>query len=119
MNNKGEISSFETQMEPAVKEILFTRLPPAFELTKNDLQPYLGEYELSGMVVKFYIQGENTLKLTVPGQPEYEMIPIRKHEFEFKTPKGFSIKFEVDDRNEATAVTFYQPNGIFTAKRKK
>ena len=119
MNNKGEISSFETQMEPAVKEILFTRLPPAIALTKNDLQPYLGEFELSGMVVKFYVRGENTLMLTVPGQPEYEMIPTKKHEFEFKTPKGFSIKFEMNDKNEAPAVTFYQPNGIFTAKRKK
>ncbi|HEX6179620.1 MAG TPA: serine hydrolase [Chitinophagaceae bacterium] len=119
MNNKGEISSFETQMEPAVKEILFTKLPPAIALTKNDLQPYLGEFELSGMVVKFYVRGENTLMLTVPGQPEYEMIPTKKHEFEFKTPKGFSIKFEMNDKNEAPSVTFYQPNGIFTAKRKK
>ena len=119
MNNKGEISSFETQMEPAVKEILFTRLPPAIQLTKTDLQPYLGEFELSGMIVKFYLRGENTLMLTVPGQPDYEMIPTKKHEFEFKTPKGFSIKFEIDDKNEATSVTFYQPNGIFTAKRKK
>ena len=67
MNNKGEITSFETQMEPTVKEILFTKLPPAIAVTKNDLQPYLGEYELQGMVVKFFIRGENTLMASVPG----------------------------------------------------
>ncbi|HYF29676.1 MAG TPA: serine hydrolase [Chitinophagaceae bacterium] len=118
IDNKGDISSFETKMEAAVKEIVFTRVPPTIALTKNDLQPYLGEYELEGLVVKVYLKGENTLMVLVPGQPDYEMVPTKKHEFDFKTLKGFSIKFEVNEKNEVTAASFVQPNGTFTAKRK-
>lgn len=117
-NNKGEIASFETQMEPAVKDIVFTKQPPVIPLTKNDLQMYLGEYELQGVVVKVYLRGENTLMVLVPGQPDYEMTPTKKHEFDFKALKGYSIKFDVNDKNEVTAVSFIQPNGTFMAKKK-
>jgi len=117
-NTKGEIYAFETPMEPSVKEITFTRVAPKMALTKQDLQMYLGEYELTGTVVKIYLRGENTLMLLVPGQPDYEMIPTKKHEFDFKALKGFSVKFEVNDKNQTTAAIFTQPNGVFTAKKK-
>jgi CubicO group peptidase (beta-lactamase class C family) len=118
-NNKGDIGSFETQMDATVKDITFTRVPPAIELTKNELQQYVGEYELSGMVAKVYIRGENTLMILVPGQPDYEMVPTKKHEFDFKALKGFSVKFKLNDKNEVTAADFIQPNGTFTATKKK
>jgi CubicO group peptidase (beta-lactamase class C family) len=118
-NNRGEIASFETQMDASVKDIVFTRLPPAITVTKSDLQPYLGEYELSGMVAKVYIRGENTLMVVVPGQPDYELTPVKKHEFKFKALDGFSIKFEANDKGEIIAASFHQPNGIFRATRKK
>jgi CubicO group peptidase (beta-lactamase class C family) len=118
-NNKGEIGSFETQMDAAVKDITFTRVPPALELTKTELQQYVGDYELSGVTAKIYIRGENTLMLLVPGQPDYEMVPTKKHEFDFKTLKGFSVKFKVNDKNEVTSADFIQPNGTFIATKKK
>lgn len=119
MDNKGDISSFETPMEPTVKDILFTRMPPVMAVTKNDLQPYLGEYELDGMTVKIYIRGENTLMVLVPGQPDYELVPTKKHNFDFKAMKGFSVRFDVDEKGVATGVSFVQPNGTFSGKRKK
>ncbi|HEY0680598.1 MAG TPA: serine hydrolase [Chitinophagaceae bacterium] len=118
-NNKGEIGSIETQMEPAVKDIVFTRLPPAIELTKSDIQQYVGDYELQGVIAKVYIRGENTLMLLVPGQPDYELVATKKHEFDIKAVKGFSLRFEANDKNEITGVNFIQPNGTFKATRKK
>ena len=54
----------------------------------------------------------------VPGQPDYELVPTKLHEFDFKILKGFSVKFDVNDKNESTQLSFIQPNGTFKAKRK-
>jgi CubicO group peptidase (beta-lactamase class C family) len=118
-NNKGEVITIETQMEPTVKDIVFTKLPATIKIEKNELQKYTGEYELDKVTVKVFIKGENTLMVFVPGQPEYELVPTKKDEFDFKTLKGFSVKFEVNDKGEIAAVNFVQPNGIFKATRKK
>lgn len=118
-NNTGEISAFEIQMDASVKDIVFTRIQPAIAINKNDLQQYLGEYELEGMVAKVYIRGENTLMIVVPGQPDYEMVPTKKHEFNLKSMDGFSVRFEANDKGEIIAASFHQPNGIFRAIKKK
>jgi CubicO group peptidase (beta-lactamase class C family) len=118
-NDLGEISSFETQMEAAVKDIVFTRLSADKELKKSDLEKYVGEYELGGMRVKIFIRGEKTLMLFVPGQPEYELVPANKHAFDIKVLKGYSLRFEVTDKNEVPAVSFIQPDGTYKATRKK
>ncbi len=118
-NNKGEVATLETQMEATVKDIVFTKLPPSIKVEKNELQKYTGEYELDKVTVKVYIKGDNTLMVMVPGQPDYELVPTKKDEFDFKTPKGFSVKFEMNEKNEATSVSFIQPNGTFNATRKK
>jgi CubicO group peptidase (beta-lactamase class C family) len=118
INNKGEIGSFETQMDASVKDITFTRVPPALALTKNDLQQYVGEYELGGVMAKVYIRGENTLMVLVQGQPDYEMVPTKKHEFDLKTMQGFSVRFELNDKGQVVAASFVQPNGTFRAVKK-
>ena len=119
INNKGDIASIETQMEPAVKDIVFTKLPPVIKLEKTDLQKYTGEYQLNNVVVKVYIKGDNTLMVLVPGQPDYELVPTKKDEFDFKTLQGFSLKFEVNEKNEVASLSFVQPNGVFKATKRK
>jgi hypothetical protein len=45
------------------------------------------------------IRGGNTLILTIPGQPDYELVPVRNNEFNFKNLTGFSVKFnEVSEK---------------------
>jgi CubicO group peptidase (beta-lactamase class C family) len=117
--DKGEISSFETELEPAVKDISFEKLPPTMKVQKADLQKYTGDYNLEGTTVKVYIRGENTLMVLVPGQPDYELSPTKKDEFDLKILKGYSVKFEVTEKNEVLSLSFIQPNGIFKATKKK
>lgn len=118
IDNKGDIISFETAMEAGVKDIVFSKLPPSIKVTKESLEKYVGEYQLPGAIAKVYIRGENTLMVLVPGQPDYELVPTKLHEFDFKILKGFSVKFDVNDKNESTQLSFIQPNGTFKAKRK-
>jgi hypothetical protein len=115
----GKISSLEAQLEPSVKDIVFEKLTPSVKVNKDDLQKYVGDYDLNGVTVKVYIRGENTLMVLVPGQPDYELAPTQKDAFDLKTVKGYSVRFEVTDKNEVTSISFIQPNGTFKATKKK
>ena len=115
---KGEIESLQAGIEPAVKDITFNRLSSTIAVSKNQLDQYVGEYVLGQMTAKIYIRGDSTLMLLVPGQPDYELIPTKTHEFELKGIKGFSVRFDVSGL-KAEAIHFIQPNGIFKATRKQ
>ena len=115
-DEKGSIASLEIKMEPSVKDIVFERLSPT--INKNELQKYVGNYDLNGSNVKVYIKGDNTLMVLLTDQPDYELVPVKKDEFDLKILKGYSVRFEVNEKNEVLSLTFVQPNGNFKAKRK-
>ncbi|UCC41328.1 MAG: serine hydrolase [Candidatus Aminicenantes bacterium] len=116
---KGNIHSLAIKLERAVKEIVFTRMPPKKMKEKSFLEKFAGEYELEGTTVKIHLKGKDTLFLSVPGQPEYELIPYRGTEFYLKNLDGFSIEFILDESGAVTEAKVVQPNGTLTAKKKK
>ncbi|MFN3841292.1 MAG: serine hydrolase [Cyclobacteriaceae bacterium] len=117
-NETGDISSLTAKLEPATDPIEFKRTPRALAVDKQTLQTYAGEYELAGVVAKFYLKDDGTtLYLFVPGQPEYELLATDKHAFVIKNLDGFKIKF-TEANGKITEATFIQPNGTFVAKRK-
>jgi len=119
MNTNGDITSVDITLDASVKPISFVKTPKAQELSKDSLQKYVGEYELSGLALKVFIKNEKTLALTIPGQPEYELVPVDKNKFSIKTLNGFTIQFNMNDKNEVTELLSIQPNGTFKAIRKK
>lgn len=117
-NLKGEIESFNfVGIESSVEEIIFKRQVAEVKMAQNELQQYVGEYNLSGLTTKVYLRDDNMLMLHVPGQPDYETISIGNHEFKLKIAEGYSIRFEMDGDGKASAVFFIQPNGTFKAER--
>ncbi|MCC6462916.1 MAG: serine hydrolase [Saprospiraceae bacterium] len=117
---KGDVTQLHAiGLEPSVDEILFVKKATAVAVGKNELEKYCAEYELAGMVCKIYLRPDNTLMVFVPGQPDYETIPVGNHEFNLKAIDGYSVRFEMDAAGAATAVNFIQPNGTFKAVRKK
>lgn len=117
-NVAGDISSMSAQIEPALSDpIIFDRTPNTIDLDAETLERYVGLYELMGTEIKTYIKDENVLYVFVPGQPEYELLAVEEHLFNFKIVDGFKVKFTEED-GKITALTFIQPNGNFTAKRK-
>ncbi|MBX2894121.1 MAG: serine hydrolase [Cyclobacteriaceae bacterium] len=115
-NEVGEISKVAIKIEPTLAALEFKRTPIKVDISKEALALYAGEFELGGIVVKFFVKN-TTLHLTVPGQPEYELVPTGKHKFMIKGLEGFRIDFVGTNGSFAEAV-FNQPNGVFKAKRK-
>ncbi len=115
----GNITSFAfVGIQEGLKEdIVFERQTPAVEISKDDLQKYLGEYAMGNVAARVYVRHDGALMILVPGQPDYETTPIGNHEFKLKALDGYSIRFEMEG-DKAIAVYFIQPNGTFKAMKK-
>ncbi|MBN4085134.1 serine hydrolase [Flavobacteriaceae bacterium AH-315-B10] len=119
-NNAGEISGMKSKIEPALTEpIEFKRKPNTIDVDIKTLEKYIGEFEMSGTIIKFYIKNEDILYLFVAGQPKYELLPTAKHKFALKILDGFKLEFFEDDKGAINEVLMIQPNGSFKAKRKE
>jgi len=119
MNANGDLTSFDIGLEPTLKPISFTKSPKPKAISIDSLQKYVGDYELSSIILKVSIKNNKTLTLFVPGQPEYELVPVDKNKFSIKSLTGFTVQFNANDKNEITEMLSIQPNGTFKAKRKK
>lgn len=117
-NEMGKIEGLLMPLEPSLKPLEFTYKPKAKAIGKEELEKYVGEWEMAGMTAKTYLKND-MLHLFVEGQPEYELQPAGNHTFLLKIVKGFSLKFDVNEKGEVPGVSFIQPNGTFKATRKK
>jgi CubicO group peptidase (beta-lactamase class C family) len=118
MDIKGNIVTVSVPFEPTVKEIVFTLLPEKKLTEQSFLVKLCGSYELQGQLLTIQIRGENTLVVTLPGQPPMELVPYKGTEFNIKGVPGYSVEFKQDAAGVVTEVIFHQPNGTFTAKKK-
>lgn len=114
--NDGKINAVSMELGEPDKPTVFERQSIKVELSSDDLSKYVGDYDLEGITVKIYLK-EKTLMVLVQGQPDYETISVGNDTFDLAIAKGYSVKFTVEN-GSSKAVTFIQPNGNFTAKRK-
>ncbi len=117
-DNKGNISSLSVQLEDSVEAIVFTKMPEKKMKERSFLEKFVGEYVLGEMTVTVTLRGKNNLILTVPGQPQYELVPYKGTEFNLKNLTGYSVEFVVNEAGKVTEAKVTQPNGVFTAKKK-
>ena len=118
-NSRGDIDQVSAPLEPMVSEIVFMRKPGSEMRNPIFLSQFVGEYESAGQISKFELKGDSVLTLTIPGQPVYELIPYKGTEFNIKGLSGFSLEFKQEKDKKVSGVIFKQPNGVFTAVRKK
>lgn len=120
LDRKGDIEKLTIPLEAGVKDIEFTKEAKAIEVSKSELNKFVGDYELApGVIAKFYIKGEKTLFAFLEGQPEYELVPVDKNKFDLKILKGYSVQFEENSNGMILSCSFIQPNGTFKATKKK
>ena len=119
MNAAGDMESLSVPFEPSLKPMLFTKTLRPKEISRDSLQKYVGDYDLSSIIIKIFIKGDKTLTLSVPGQPEYELVAVDKDKFSIKTLNGYIVRFDADEKGNITDLLSIQPNGTFKATRKK
>jgi hypothetical protein len=114
----GRVSVLEAQMESTLEEIVFKKKPSARLFDPAFLTKFTGRYSLLDQVFTVSLKG-SSLKLVIPGQPEYDLVPGLEDEFTLKQAKVVSFRFKTDATGEVVALEAIQPNGIFEAKRIK
>jgi len=112
-NLAGEIESLGIPFESTLKDITFIKLGDRSMTQKTFLQPLTGDYQRGPLLAAISLKGDSALTLTLPGQPVYNLVPLHGTKFNIKELNGYSVEFKGDD------LVFYQPNGTFSATRKK
>ncbi len=115
----GHIASLSLQLEPAVKEIVFTRLGDKTMRERSFLEPLAGEYEFQGITIKVILKREDTLSLQIPNQPELELEPYRGYEFRIKNIPNYSVEFVKDEAGKIVEAILKQPKAIVRAQKKR
>lgn len=114
----GRVEGLAIPMEPVVKDIVFTRLPDRALRERGFLQTLTGDYELGPLTVSVYVRGENTLMMSIPGQPVRELEPMSGTTFAVKGLSGYTVEFKKDAAGRVAEAVFHQPTGDSVAKRK-
>jgi CubicO group peptidase (beta-lactamase class C family) len=114
---RGDIASLAIPLEPTVPDILFTRRPSATLTDPAVLSRFTGTYEVMGLPMTVALKGERTLQVTLPGQPDFELEPVKGTEFRLKGLSGFAVEFKADESGTITEAVVTQPNAVFVAKR--
>jgi hypothetical protein len=81
------------------------------------LARFAGTYELMGLPLIVALKGERSLRVSWPGDPDYELEPIKGTEFRVKKLSGFSVEFVLDEAGTVVEALVTQPDGVFTARR--
>jgi hypothetical protein len=114
---RGDVASLTIPLEPTVPDIVFLRRPSADLTEPTFLNRFTGTYEVMGMPVTVALKGERTLQVSLPGQPDFELEPVKGTEFRLKGLSGFAVEFKVDESGEVAEALLTQPNGVFTARK--
>lgn len=87
------------------------------QISENELKKFEGVYRFApGTEMKVYLI-DSTLRATLPGQPEYNLLPSGGNIFQLKELPGYKMIFNVDTNKKIISVTSSQPNGDFTAQK--
>ena len=114
-NDLGEIATTSMKIEVALDEsIKFKRTPKTTDVDVVLLKEYSGKYELSAMKLTIRSDESSNLFLTVPGQPEYTLLPTSDTVFVLKGLDGYKVEFKKGDDGKIN-MSLIQPNGTFTA----
>jgi CubicO group peptidase (beta-lactamase class C family) len=112
-NLGGDIDSLAIPFESTLKSIEFAKLGDRSMTETTFLRPLTGQYLRGPLTASVALSGEHALTLSLPGQPVYNLVPVRGTKFNIKELNGYSVEFKGDE------LVFYQPSGTFSAQRKK
>src|SRR6185436_8361253 len=113
----GDIAAVTVNFESAVDPILFKRQIDSRLFDTNYLARFVGEFEYAGFTLTISLAGAG-LKLTIPKEPQHELVPKLDGSFAVKDHSTFVLKFVSDSDNHVTGVQVQRRGGVVLAPRK-
>jgi hypothetical protein len=113
----GYIASVAVNLESAVEPIVFKRQIDSRLSDTNYLARFVGEFEYAGHTLTISLAGAG-LRLTIPKEPQHELVPRLDGSFAIKDHSHLILKFVTDADNHVTGVQVQRPSGVVLAPRK-
>jgi CubicO group peptidase (beta-lactamase class C family) len=113
----GRVAELVVALEAAADPIVFKKKPEARYSDPAFLKPFTGVYQLVNQTITVGLKG-SVLTASLPGQPEYELVPDLGGEFTLKQVKVITVRFLMDAKGAVTGLEFIQPGGVYEAKKK-
>ena len=113
----GYIAGVTVNFEPAVEPILFKRQIDARLSDTNYLARFVGEFDYAGHTLTISLTGAG-LKLTIPKEPQHELVPRLDGSFALKGHSHLILKFVTDAEDHVTGVQVQRRSGVVLAPRK-
>jgi hypothetical protein len=114
----GHVSGLSVLLEPAVAPIVFAHQVPSPAADPAFAAAAPGQYAVAGTTVTVSLRS-GVLYALVPGQPEYELVPVGGFEFSLKGLAGYSLRFEFDAKaDRITKAYLIQPDATYEAVKK-
>jgi CubicO group peptidase (beta-lactamase class C family) len=119
-NMNGDIASLSIPLEPAVDDIVFTRLPDKNLTDHSFLAKLTGKFDMPGRVepLTISLRGDHTLVASLPGQPDTELIPTRGTTFEISGHPGFTIEFKRDANGQVVEAAYDRVDTVLVLKKR-
>lgn len=109
-NPQGDLDKIVMSVDEG--EVTFTRKADASMTDPVVLAKYLGKYEQAGTIMEIVLKDDNKLVLTIPGQPNYELLPYKKDKFRFKQFADILISF-INENGIIKAFELSDPSGVY------
>ena len=113
----GDIAAVAVNLESAVDPIVFKRQIDARLFDTNYLARFVGQFDYAGFTLTISLAGAG-LRLTIPKEPQHELVPKIDGSFGVKDHSDFGLKFVIDSEDRVNAVQVRRPGGTVLAKRK-
>lgn len=99
-----------------VSGVVNTATATPVQLTKEQLDKYSGDYLLPGNTLQVKLN-DTILVAKIPGQQDYELVPVSESNFTVKGVSGFSLQFQKDNKGNVSECIISQPGGNVIAIR--
>jgi len=112
----GEVAALRAPFEIQVGDIVFTKRPDARFFDPDYLARLTGTYHLGPQAITVELAG-STLTATIPGQPQYHLVPVLGERFVIEGISVIHFRFIEGEGGSIDAIQIEQPEGVFTATR--
>ncbi len=111
---QGEINSLLIALDESGQNT-FTKKTDASLSDPEVLNKYVGKYEFAGSFMNIELV-DKSLFLVIPGQPRYQLIPVKPNLFRAKGFEDMHFEFVIEN-NKITAFKQIDPSGEYTVKK--
>jgi hypothetical protein len=115
---RGDVDRLWVALEPTMPAGEYSRAADDAQVSPDFLRQFVGEYEVLGRTALVSLEHEDTLLLTLPGQPRHELERYKENQFKIKGLDGYLVEFKTDAKGTVTQAIFVQPTGAFEAIKK-